>query len=412
MKLVEYLNKIGLCLSMLLLLGNTLAQTRIYTVETVPNPKNSGGGYTSDPDTYLSATELVEINNLIGEIEASTTAQIAVVLLNTIGEDNPKEFATRLFEKWGIGQSDKDNGLLILSIMDQRRTEFETGYGMEAVLTDIQCYRIGMQELVPYFKQDEYGQGVLAALRRIKLILEDPEAAADIYSERAREGPKGLFPFIPFPLEIYLYVLTLFLATLFIRFLFVWYSKQDLYDKYMGLRSMKAILFIFLFPLPYLFIYFLLGKLLDWLRDHPRYSKKNGALMRKLEEEEDDKFLEQGEITEEEIGSVDYDVWVTEGLDDILILRYKKPFSKYNSCPKCNFQTYYLAHTRTVRYATYSHSGKKEIIHECKNCGYHARTFVTIPRKTRSSGGSSSRGGGGGSWGGGSSGGGGAGVSW
>ncbi len=400
-----------LCL-MLLKLG---AQSDFHTIESVPDPKLMGGGYVSDPDVYLSALEVVKLNNLIKETEENTTAQIAVVLLKSIGNENPKDFATRLFAHWGIGYADTDNGLLILSVMDQRRTEFETGYGMEAVLTDVQCYRIGMQELVPYFKQEQYGQGLIAAVSRIKTILENPEAAADIRSDRqsraAHRGSNGIIPGLPLGLEIYFLINLLFHLILATRVFYILRSKQDLYDKYMSIRKWKLLVFIFIFPLLYLVAYFLLKGLLKQLRNHPRYSKANGQLMRKLKESEEDYYLSQGQITEEEIGSVDYDVWVTEEEDDILILRYKKPFTKYSPCPKCRFTTYFHARSVTIRAATYHSSGKKEEKYECKNCSYQYSKYITIPMKTRSSSGSGG-GGGGGSWGGGSSGGGGAGVSW
>jgi uncharacterized protein len=135
--------------------------------------------------------------------------------------------------------------------------------------------------------------------------------------------------------------------------------------------------------------------------------------MHKLHEVEDDRYLELGQVVEEHLGSVDYDVWITEDEEDILILPYKKRWSKYKACPKCQFRTYALSDTNVLRNATYSHSGKKEVIHTCKNCNYRNRRIVVIPKKTRSSGGGGSFGGGGGSsFGGGSSGGGGAGVSW
>ena len=135
---------------------------------------------------------------------------------------------------------------------------------------------------------------------------------------------------------------------------------------------------------------------------------------------QDDQFLTEGQVTEEEIGSVDYDVWVTEDHDDTLILRYAARFSKYTKCPECRYITYFLSRTRIVRHATYSSTGKKEVIHQCKHCNYRKVSYKTIPRKTRSSSssigggfrGGFSGGGGSSSWGGGSSGGGGAGVSW
>lgn len=394
-----------------------------FTVETVPNPKDRGDGYVSDPDAYLSPADETTINRLLAVLEDSSSAQVAVVIVGSIGNENPKDFATRLFSHWGIGQAGIDNGLLILTVMDQRRTEFETGYGLEGVLPDAYCYRIGMQELVPYFKEEQYGQGLIAAVQAIAEILQDPASLPEIQlaplaqgTPAANQAPRRWLGLPPW-LAVYLLINLLFHGGLLLWLLFTYQSKEDLYDRYMRVRKVTQFWLAILFPLPYLPAFFLLKKMAQNLRNKPRYSKINGKIMHKLSEEEDDRFLERGQITEEEIGSVDYDIWVTEDENEVLILRYQKRYSKYSACPKCGFNTYHLAHTRVVRHATYSHSGKKEIVYECKNCRYEDKQYKTIPKKQRSSsssGGGSwgGGGGGGGSWGGGSSGGGGAGVSW
>jgi len=388
------------------------AQT--YTVQTVPNPKPQGG-YVSDPDGILSEADRNRLNAICSKIEDSATAQVAVVILSSIGTDNPKDFATRLFNEWGIGYADKDNGLLVLTVMDQRRTEFETGYGMEAVLPDAICYRIGMQELVPHFREGEYGRGLIAALSRMSEIMLDPDAQADIQSEMDRisraDRPKGLWVLWGY----------LGLAGLMFLINLVWngahlWSKDDLHDKYIAIRKFHWLGWAIIFPLPYLLFYFFNRGLLKRLRNQPRFSKLTGAPMRKLAEGEDDSFLEPGQVIEEQIGSVDYDVWVTEAQDDALILRYAKRFSKYEPCPECGFKTYYLARTETLKAATYSSAGKGQHVFECKNCGYQKVDTFQIAKKTKASGGGGFGGGGGGfsggSFGGGSSGGGGAGVSW
>ena len=413
--------KIGLLLLLLLLARTVAGQQQVYTVATVPDPKNLGGGYVSDPDGFLPPPDVTALNNVLKAIEDSTSAQVAIVVVGSIGQEDPKEFATNLFAYWGIGYADTDNGLLILSVMDQRRTEFETGYGMEAVLTDAECYRIGMQELVPHFRAGQYSRGLLAVVNRVRNILENPAAAADIRSDRRsrsiRAGEdQGVIPGIPLGLEIYLLITLLFHLILLMRVISIMNSKQDLYDKFMAIRKWKVGILIVLFPLLYILAWFLLKQLLKKLRYHPRFSKVNGKPMRVLTEDEEDPFLSQGQITEEEIGSVDYDVWITPDEDDVLILRYKKPFTRYSACPKCGFVAYFHARTNTLRAATYNHSGQKEELYECKNCAYRHRKTIIIPKKVRSSGsgGSGGFGGGGGSssWGGGSSGGGGAGVSW
>lgn len=399
----------------LLLSGNPAIAQGTYTVETIPDPKKSGGGYVSNPDLIISTADEQRLNELIAGLERNATAQVAVVIVNSIGEDNPKEFATRLFNYWGIGQADKDNGLLIFTVMDQRRTEFETGYGLEGVLPDIICYRIGMQELAPYFGEGRYGEGLYAATARIRETLEDPAALEEIRSELRGKEPFRPVPNLPAALGWYIVVAGLFHLFLLIWLLYTRFSKQELYDRYRAVRPFASFIFIILFPVPYLAVYFYLQWVLKYLRNHPRYSKVNGKPMHKLDEQADDAFLEEGQVTEEEIGSVDYDVWVTDGHDDVLILRYARRFTKYDKCPKCHYLTYSKQHSRVTVRATYSHSGEREVTFACKNCNYIDIKIEIIPQKVRSSGGGGGfggGGGGGGGWGGGGSGGGGGGVSW
>lgn len=390
------------------------AQT-IYTPATVPDPMQTGEGYVTDPDGIISTLERGMLNQFITEMEDSTTAQVAVVILTSIGEANPKDFATELFNLWGIGQAGKDNGLLILTVMDQQRTEFETGYGLEGVLPDVVCYRIGMQELVPYFREGEYGQGLIAAVMEFKRILEEPEAAEEISAYRPGAEPVGIGQDGGWLLAaaIYLLLLILFHVYTLSRLTNIIRSREELYDKYLNVRKLRKGWALIVFPLPYILVYNFLTRRMNKLRDTPRFSRQTGVPMQRLDEEADDAHLLPGQITEEEIGSVDYDVWIPEDDSDVLILRYDKLFSKYKKCPGCGFQCYHHARTQTVKSATYSSSGKKRIVWECKNCHYDKVTYKIIPKKTKSSSsGGSFSGGGGGSWGGGSSGGGGGGVSW
>ncbi|MBO9699344.1 MAG: TPM domain-containing protein [Sporocytophaga sp.] len=130
----------------------------------------------SNPDGLLSSDDVNSINQLITDIENKTTAQIAVVVVQSIGDQVPKEFANRLFNYWGIGQKDKNNGLLLLIVMDPKRWEFETGYGLEGTLPDVILFRVGQQEMVPHFKEGDFGGGILAGLTKVSEILLKPEA--------------------------------------------------------------------------------------------------------------------------------------------------------------------------------------------------------------------------------------------
>lgn len=382
---------------------------KVYTVDQVPDPKSRNSSV-SDPDDYLSDSDEAVLNQLINAVEDSATAQIGVVVLGSIGEDSPKEFATRLFNKWSIGQAEKDNGLLILTVMDQRRTEFETGLGTESILTDAICYRVGMQELVPHFQKGDYGVGLIAAVNKFKYYLENPNSIEDIESQSQSKSNKGGWLQILFGHSIFNAIYNI-LALVFLSNSLN--SKQDAYDKYMALRKSRMWFFLILFPIPYIFIWWFVGRKMKDLRYGKRFSKKTGAELRLIPEKDEDVYLQKGQITEEEIGVADYDVWANDNdADDILILRYSKSNYRYRRCPKCNYITYYNSHSQTIVSPTYSSTGLKEVTNECKSCNYHETKRVTIPMLTRSSSSGGSSGGGGRSWGGGSSGGGGAGVSW
>ena len=100
------------------------------TVDDVPNPKTyNADNWVSDPDHILDSETKNKINNILQQLEDSLTIEVAVVALNSIGEEDPHEFAVTLFNRWGVGKAEDDNGLLILLTRDIRDITFKTGYG-------------------------------------------------------------------------------------------------------------------------------------------------------------------------------------------------------------------------------------------------------------------------------------------
>ena len=147
------------------LVFSTIAQN-IWTVQTVPNTRlQSNDIHVSDPDGYLSDSAEMSINMALCAIR--DTADVFVVTLTSIGDAEPKHFATRLFNYWGIGDAQKDNGILLLFVEDQHALEFETGYGAEATLTDAKCERIFTKTIVPFFKAGDYESGLCAGVAGI-----------------------------------------------------------------------------------------------------------------------------------------------------------------------------------------------------------------------------------------------------
>jgi uncharacterized protein len=159
------MKKIFLLLIFITLAFSAFSQN-IWTVQTVPNTRlQSNDIHVSDPDGYLSDSVEMSINTALCAIR--DTADVFVVTLTSIGDAEPKRFATELFNYWGIGDAQKDNGVLLLFVEDQHALEFETGYGAEATLTDAKCERIFTKTIVPFFKAGDYEGGLSAGVAQI-----------------------------------------------------------------------------------------------------------------------------------------------------------------------------------------------------------------------------------------------------
>jgi uncharacterized protein len=162
----------------------SVSAKQIYTPQTVPNPKQERStNAISDPDTILTSAQAWHLNAMLTEIEDSTTVQVALVILKSIGEADPNQFAYQLFNEWGIGYQDKNNGLLILLVIDQRAWRIETGYGLEGVLPDALLKRIATEQMLPFFRDGYYAYGLMGGVTAIKDILLKPTHQPEIYSE-------------------------------------------------------------------------------------------------------------------------------------------------------------------------------------------------------------------------------------
>lgn len=123
--------------------------------------------YVTDTVGIIDSNYGAQITNLCAGIEKSTGAQIAVVIINSTEELSIEEYALRLFEKWGIGEKDKDNGLLILIAIEDREYRIEVGYGLEGILNDAKVGRLAREFFVDNFRAGNYGEGIYLAVDTI-----------------------------------------------------------------------------------------------------------------------------------------------------------------------------------------------------------------------------------------------------
>jgi len=76
-------------------------------------------------------------------------------------------YGTALFNEWGIGKKDKDNGVLLLVAKDQKKIRIEVGYGLDGALTDAISSRIIREKIIPAFNAGNYSQGISDAVTEI-----------------------------------------------------------------------------------------------------------------------------------------------------------------------------------------------------------------------------------------------------
>ena len=137
------MRKIYFVTLLLCLIYSTKAFTNEYKVKDVPMVHlMDRTKYVSNPDNILSPSAVAEMDATLFSLEEKTGIQVLVVAVENIYGGDCFGFAHSLGEENGVGQKDKDNGLVILLVTGERCIQFATGYGLEGVLPDAVCKRI------------------------------------------------------------------------------------------------------------------------------------------------------------------------------------------------------------------------------------------------------------------------------
>jgi uncharacterized protein len=142
-------------LSQVLIIDLVNAETRF--------PKATELKYVNDYAKVIDSDSAQYILSVGKELEDKTGAQATVVVIRSLEGESIESYANGIFRSWGIGQSSKNNGLLILLSISDRSWRVEVGTGLEGAITDIYSSRVMNDFAVPRFKQNQYGQGLRLA---------------------------------------------------------------------------------------------------------------------------------------------------------------------------------------------------------------------------------------------------------
>jgi uncharacterized protein len=157
-------------------------------------------GYVNDFSNTLDATSKQTLEDYCANLERVTGVQMAIVLVNTLDGEPVEDVANRLYRQWGIGKKGKDEGILILLAVKDRKSRAEIGYGIEPIISDGAAGGI-LRQIRPILQQGNYGGALLAAAQQMGTVIAQSKGVELGGAEPIRvTGRQPRQPSIPFPL--------------------------------------------------------------------------------------------------------------------------------------------------------------------------------------------------------------------
>lgn len=336
---------LGLMLSLLCLIISLGATSSVYAQAAYPQPQDA---FVNDYAGLLNAQDAAHVRTLFNNLKRETGIEAVVVTIGSVndyqtGAETVESFATNLFNTWGIGDSQANNGVLMLVAVKDRKVRIEVGAGYESA-QNAAMQEVINEHILPSFRQSHYSLGIYRGARAVvgKLTGEWPEdlsvaqAIAGPQPARSRSESNSLW-------------LALGVANIFLFFM-VWMLRRTARDK---------------------------SKRLD-----KRLCSHCNTPMVRLDEFADDPYLDSGQQLEEMLLSVDYEVWKCPSCNDHEIYGYEGEASSLNKCPECTYQTVEVK-TKRLREPTFTTTGQALITETCLHCNHHRQYPTILPELYR-----------------------------
>jgi uncharacterized protein len=135
---------------------------------------DQGNRFPSKPDNYVTDKALIldegdvnALNARLKSFEDSSSNQIFVYITTSLNGENMEQLCQDMFHDWHIGQTGKNNGVLIAIFTDNHKFRIHTGYGLEGQLPDLLTKRIQDEVMRPHFKKGNYYKGIDAGIDQL-----------------------------------------------------------------------------------------------------------------------------------------------------------------------------------------------------------------------------------------------------
>lgn len=161
-----------ICFSLVLLAGLILAMGVSADYPELQSRVNDYAG-------VLSSQTKAELEQQLADFDQQTTNEVVVVIVPSLDGRDIDTYRNELFEKWVLGKVGRDNGVLLVIAMDERKIGIEVGYGLEGALPDITAAAIIRDEITPAFKNNDYDTGIRQGVAAIMAASQGEYTAAD-----------------------------------------------------------------------------------------------------------------------------------------------------------------------------------------------------------------------------------------
>jgi uncharacterized protein len=308
--------------------------------------------YVNDFASLLTEDHATSLRSLFSELKSDNGVEIVVVTLDSIrdygtGDESIEAFATNLFNMWGIGDGQKNDGVLILVAWKDREVRIEVGAGYGSTLNS-DMKTIIDEQMIPAFRNENYSQGVYDGARAVsrRMVARTAPASA------TQPTPRPIATARPQRAQ-----------------------SAEVSSRANQSTSVGTPLIVAGLAGGAAATAFGAGR-------YARYRKRRcpncQTHMTRLDEVSDDVHLDSGQKAEELLNSVDYDVWKCETCNYHTLHGYKRWLSGFGKCSQCNYRTL-KTDSHTISQPTYTSTGTKLITRDCRHCNYHTEQRVTLP---------------------------------
>ena len=137
--------------------------------DNLPKPHN----WTNDYENLFSKEEETKLNQIISDFEKETTVEIAIVTIDTfkVSKEKFEDLSLHIARTWGFGKKETSNGILIAISKGYRQIRIQNGDGITPILSDEETSEIIQNQMIPYFKKEEYFEGTKAAILKLMELL-------------------------------------------------------------------------------------------------------------------------------------------------------------------------------------------------------------------------------------------------